>query len=89
MWRAIEHESRRGAQTLDFGRTSLHNEGLRRYKLNWGSEEKTINYLKWDSRHGRFIQGKDRSSGFQNLAFRRLPALVSRAAGRFLYPHIA
>src|ERR1700693_5660710 len=42
MWEAIRFLVRAGAESLHFGRTSLGNDGLRRFKLTWGTEEETI-----------------------------------------------
>ncbi len=39
MWEAIKWHARHGATTLHLGRTSLGNEGLRRFKLGWGAGE--------------------------------------------------
>lgn len=86
---AIQHLVASGFQSLDFGRTSIHNEGLRRYKLNWGTHERTIRYLKWDFRNSGFVRDRDQSSGWQTRFFRRFPQPISRLLGRLLYRHIA
>jgi hypothetical protein len=89
MWKAIQHLCEQAAETLDFGRTSKYNEGLRRYKLNWGSQERTIHYMKWNLRRETFVRESDHSSGWQNHFFRHCPIAVSRLVGRLLYRHIA
>jgi hypothetical protein len=89
MWSAIQHSCREGFRFLDFGRTSSHNDGLRRYKRSWGSEEKILNYIKWDFRKARFVKDKDQSTGFQNSFFGLCPVAVSRFLGKLIYPHIA
>jgi hypothetical protein len=89
MWRAIQRLCASGVKQLDFGRTSFHNEGLRRYKLNWGVRERTINYLKWDYRRSAVAHERDASAGWQNYFFHLCPAALARALGRILYPHIA
>ncbi|MBU6411568.1 MAG: GNAT family N-acetyltransferase, partial [Verrucomicrobia bacterium] len=48
MWTAMKHLAAAGATTLNLGRTSLANEGLRRFKLGWGAREFVINYMKYD-----------------------------------------
>lgn len=88
MWQAIQHLAASGAKTLDFGRTSVTNEGLRRYKLQWGASEQTATYLKWHFRRGHFVKDTDRSSGLQNRIFRALPSPLTRAFGNFFYAHI-
>jgi hypothetical protein len=89
MWRAIQWFSQRGTRMLDFGRTSVANEGLRRFKLGWGAEERRIEYFKFDLRKNCFVAGNDESSGWHNRIFRALPVFASRAIGKVLYRHWA
>jgi hypothetical protein len=89
MWHGIKWHAQRGFTCLDFGRTSLHNEGLRRFKLSWGTSEYRIDYAKLDLRTGRFVTAEDRASGWHNRIFQRLPIRVSQLIGRVLYPHVA
>lgn len=89
MWEAIRRLARRGAKTLDFGRTSLDNEGLRRFKLNWGAQEHKIDYIKYDLRRNAFVTEKDAASGWHNRIFRVLPLGISRLIGAALYRHLA
>jgi lipid II:glycine glycyltransferase (peptidoglycan interpeptide bridge formation enzyme) len=39
LWEAIQRLISKGAEKFSLGRTSLANEGLRRFKLSWGSTE--------------------------------------------------
>ena len=48
-WDAIQFLAQKGFETLHFGRTSLGNDGLRRFKSSWGTTEETINYFRFDS----------------------------------------
>ncbi len=89
MWTAIEHFARRQFRSLDFGRTSLAHDGLRRFKLGWGAAETRIQYFKYSLRHDSFIQETDRVSGWHNHLFRLLPLPLLRWAGELLYPHLA
>jgi hypothetical protein len=89
MWRAIERYALQGYGTMDFGRTSLGNEGLRRFKLGWGSTEHPIHYYKYDLPTHRFTSSQDRASGWHARAFRMLPRSVSQWIGAALYKHIA
>jgi hypothetical protein len=87
MWRAIQHlTDHLGAKTLSFGRTDPHQEGLRRYKLGWGTEEKTISYLKYHLASESYSSGK-RSASSKRL-FSAVPMSVSRRIGAALYPHL-
>jgi lipid II:glycine glycyltransferase (peptidoglycan interpeptide bridge formation enzyme) len=88
MWRAIQWHVQRGFESLDFGRTSLDNEGLRRFKLSWGTQERTIEYLRYELRAERFVTSEDRSSGWHNRLFRRLPGRISQLIGAGLYRHL-
>jgi lipid II:glycine glycyltransferase (peptidoglycan interpeptide bridge formation enzyme) len=88
MWEAIKRCARDGCESADFGRTSVTNEGLRRFKLGWGATERTIEYFKYDLRKRSFVTDSDKASGWHNLVFRSMPPFVSRLAGTFLYKHL-
>jgi hypothetical protein len=87
-WTAIRHYAERGYQTLDLGRTSLDQSGLRRFKLGWGAVETTIEYVKFDLRRDRFLTERDHVTGWHTALFRRLPIPVLRWLGARLYPHL-
>jgi hypothetical protein len=89
MWEAVKWYSRRGAKKLHLGRTSVANEGLRRFKLGWGAEEQKIEYVKYDLRNDRFVTDTDESSGWHNRLFKMMPNVLSRMAGAALYRHWA
>ena len=89
MWEAIKWLARNGAETLHLGRTSIGNEGLRKFKLGWGAEEQKIEYVKYDLRKKRFIAGADASAGWYNRVFKMLPIGLSRMIGAALYRHCA
>lgn len=89
MWRSIERLAETGVATLDFGRTSLGNEGLRRFKLSWGATERPLEYVRFDLQKDAFVTSPDRSTGWHNRLFRRLPLPLARLAGQLLYRHAA
>jgi hypothetical protein len=89
MWAAIKEYVRRGAKHLDLGRTSIGNEGLRKFKLGWGAEEHKIEYVKFDMRKNEFVADVDETSGWHTRIFRRMPGFLSRAVGAVLYKHWA
>jgi hypothetical protein len=89
MWEAIKWLARQGAGTLHLGRTSLGNEGLRRFKRGWGAEEHRIEYVKYDLHQNRFVTETDESTGWHNRLFRALPAGAARVIGAALYRHWA
>jgi lipid II:glycine glycyltransferase (peptidoglycan interpeptide bridge formation enzyme) len=87
MWHGIRQCAARGARRLHFGRTSLTNEGLRRFKLSFGAEEQEIKYARYDFKAGRFVKDVDRAQGWMNKVFGSLPPPLLRWAGELLYPH--
>lgn len=89
MWRAIEWLGGRGVKSLDLGKTSLANGGLRRFKLNLGATERKIEYVKFDLRKHVFVTETDGVAGWHNTVFRVLPGFAARAAGSLLYRHWA
>jgi CelD/BcsL family acetyltransferase involved in cellulose biosynthesis len=89
MWRAIERLRDLGITNLHFGRTSLFNHGLRRYKLGFGAREEQMSYARFDFRSGSFVKSGDRSQTWMNQIFRACPVSVLRLTGRLLYPHIS
>ena len=89
MWKGIRHCAERGCARLHFGRTSVGNEGLRRFKLGFGAQEQEIRYCKYDFRAGRFVREVDRARGWHNRVFALLPPPLLRLAGQLLYGHLS
>lgn len=88
IWHAIRHYAREGYTSLYFGRTSLNNEGLRRFKLSWGTQERKSQYVRCDLKAARFVITDDQASGWHTRIFQKLPAFISQLIGAFLYPHL-
>jgi len=88
MWRAISTFAAQGFTSLDFGRTSLDNPGLRAFKLSWGTRESEEHYLLYDCKTRRWTTTPDRSTGWHTPVFQRLPLRLSRLLGSILYRHI-
>ncbi len=73
-----------GHHTLHFGRTDLDNEGLRRFKRGWGTDESTLHYC----RFGSPVQASNgRSRKMLSEAITRGPPVVSRLVGVAYYRH--
>jgi Acetyltransferase (GNAT) domain len=89
MWEAIRFLLQRGVKKLSLGRTSIHNEGLRKFKLAWNAEEKNISYSRFSIQQEKFVSPPDESSGWHNRVFKALPTFVSRTVGNLLYRHWA
>jgi len=89
MWEAVKWYLQKGVKKLHLGRTSVANEGLRRFKLGRGAGEEKIEYFKYDLRTNNFVTDTDEAFGWHNQVFQRLPLFVSRMAGNVLYKHWA
>jgi hypothetical protein len=88
MWEGIKYLAQHGAEGLHLGRTSLENDGLRRFKLSWGAKEEKIEYFRFDPATNTCLTGRDNASGFHNTVFARLPARVNQLIGALVYPHL-
>ena len=88
MWQGIQFLARTGAEKLHFGRTECENDGLRRFKLSWGTEEETIGYFRVDPSGRECLVSAPSDSGFHKKIFARLPLAVNRLAGAMIYPHL-
>jgi hypothetical protein len=88
MWEGIRFLARSGCESVHFGRTSLTNTGLRRFKSGWGTTEEVIKYLQWDTAAGKWVCGRDSSRGAHNTFFAKMPLAINRLAGALLYPHL-
>jgi hypothetical protein len=89
MWAGMKRCAELGLATLNLGRTSLSNEGLRRFKLGLGAEEEEIRYAKYDFSSKQFVKDIDRVEGWFNQVFARLPLPALRLSGAVLYPHLS
>jgi hypothetical protein len=89
MWYCVAYYAGRDYARLDLGRTSLSNQGLRRFKLGLGSAETQLDYFKYNLQKDAFVTDRDRAHGWHNAVFRLLPIAVLRALGALLYRHMA
>jgi lipid II:glycine glycyltransferase (peptidoglycan interpeptide bridge formation enzyme) len=89
IWRTIEFYARKGYTSLDFGRTSLTNDGLRRFKLAWHAEERAINYFRYNVKNRTVIPTPDKATeGLHTRVFRSLPQPLTRLIGTAAYKHL-
>lgn len=80
---------RKGVRSLCFGRTELHHEGLRQFKLSWGATEKTLRYSKYDVTSKSYLSTKKfRATTPWERTFSKLPLPVLRLIGRLAYRHV-
>ena len=88
MWEGIKRLISSGVKTLDFGRTAMNDNGLRRFKLSWGTDESIIEYFKFALGPNVWVNSCRNARGFSTGLFRRLPLRVNRLAGALVYPHL-
>lgn len=88
-WETMKRLVAQGFTSLHLGRTSLANEGLRRFKLSLGAREERITTYKYNFAAGKFVTDTDRAEGWSNRVFRLLPPPLLRLAGTLLYPHLS
>jgi hypothetical protein len=89
MWEGMKRCAERGLRTLNLGRTSLSNEGLRRFKLGLGAVEEEVQYARYDFSAQQFVRDMDRAEGWHNRVFGILPPPLLRLMGAMLYPHLS
>jgi len=79
----------KGIRTLSFGRTDLHHDGLRQFKLSWGTVEGTLQYVKYDMASKSYLSPKkDRGAIPWESAMSKLPLPILRLIGRVAYRHV-
>ena len=89
IWEGIKFLVQEGFETLHFGRTALDNDGLRQFKLAWGTEEEIINYFRFETAAGTWVSARNGGGpGFHKRIFSRLPLALNRLAGAMIYPHL-
>ena len=88
MWEGIKSLIRRGAETLHLGATSMDGEGLRRFKLSWGSEEEVTRWFRFDMARGAWVNPRRPRPGFHKRIFGTLPLALNRIAGAMIYRHL-
>ena len=88
MWEAIRWYSENGYESISFGRTEPGNEGLRRFKASWGSEEWIERYYKYDFKKNEFTGESRGIRKSCHPVFRKMPLPLLRAIGFLFYKHV-
>ena len=85
---AVRRACDEGATDFDFGRTEAGNEGLREFKLSWGTQEEELSYTTLaDEPPAEESEGRAlRAAG---AVIRRSPPWVARAIGEVAYKYTA
>ena len=82
LWEGIRTASEKGQARMDLGRTELGHEGLRFFKLGWGSDETMLTYTYF----GKGAPTESRGSeGAVGRIIQRSPTIVARTIGRVAY----
>lgn len=85
IWETIRLLSTEGCRELCFGRTEQGNEGLRRFKRGWGTEEAIVKYYKFDLASEQFVTDSHSVNKFHNHVFSKMPLPVLKLLGSLLY----
>jgi hypothetical protein len=88
MWEGIRWYQTNGYHKLSLGRTELQNDGLRQFKAGWCTEERTIQYYRYDLQSNVFVTGEQKISGLHNKVFSIMPAPILRLTSNLLYRHM-
>ncbi|HEY5742250.1 MAG TPA: hypothetical protein VIS99_06890, partial [Terrimicrobiaceae bacterium] len=89
IWEAIQILAQSGIEELHFGRTPLDNQGLRRFKLAWGTSEKTIEYYRFNTRADEWVSRRDDVPSAVTAVFAKMPLALNRLMGALIYPHLS
>jgi hypothetical protein len=88
MWEAIKKYQAEGFYEFDFGLTELNNEGLRKFKLGWNTEEKLIYTTRYNIFSENFLPIETMTEGFHTRVFNQTPVFILKIIGSVLYKHI-
>jgi lipid II:glycine glycyltransferase (peptidoglycan interpeptide bridge formation enzyme) len=88
MWHGIQLLMRLGVEKIHFGRCERENDGLRRFKLSWGTQEQLIDYYRIDPSGRLCFSPARRDSHFHKKVFGSFPLMFNRVAGSIIYPHL-
>jgi hypothetical protein len=89
LWEAIRWYANQGLWSMHFGRTSFGNDGLRKYKSVWGTEETVLEYFRYSLSKQAYVVHQDRSEGGWNRLLGLLPSPLFRLVGQILYRHLS
>ena len=87
MWEAIKYYSAKGFESFCFGRTEPDNEGLRKFKLGWGTTEDVLNTYRYNFTTNNFVSVKTKTAGLHNKIFNKAPLPALKIFGSIFYKH--
>lgn len=88
MWEGIKSLTQLGCDRLHLGRTSVDNEGLRHFKMGWGTTEEKLNYFVYDLADQNWRKEGRPGNVFHQRIFGNMPLSLNRLAGALVYPHL-
>ena len=88
MWEAIKWYAANDYHSFCFGRTVLDNTGLLRFKSDWGTEERIVNYYRYDLRREEFVTRHASENPSYQRVFQLLPISALKLFGSVLYRHM-
>ena len=88
MWEAIKKFLAEGYDEFDFGRTEIENDGLKRFKFGWNTQELHIYTTRYSINKKTFLPASTKTRGVHNLIFNHSPIFLSKLIGNALYKHI-
>jgi hypothetical protein len=88
MWEAIRWYAANAYHHFCFGRTEMENTGLRRFKLDWGAQERILNYYRYDMRQENFVTTQTAVKPVHKRIFQMLPIPALKAFGSMTYRHM-
>jgi CelD/BcsL family acetyltransferase involved in cellulose biosynthesis len=87
-WTAIGWGRENGFRVLDFGKSDLASDGLRRFKSGWGAQEVPLEYMT-SGPPGGGLADSERLAGALKAVISHSPVVVCRAIGELLYRYAA
>jgi hypothetical protein len=87
MWEAIKYCASTGFEDFCFGRTEPDNEGLRKFKLGWGTKEEVLNIYRYDFKKDDFVEIQTKTTGLHNKIFNTAPLPLLKVFGSLTYRH--
>lgn len=87
MWEAIKRCINDGYEEFCFGRTEPDNEGLRKFKLGWGTTEEVNNTYRYDLKKDSFVPLQTKTSGYHTKIFGNIPLPFLKLFGILFYRH--
>jgi len=89
MWEAIKHYANNNFKSFCFGRTEPDNEGLRKFKLGWGTHEDILNIYRYYFSTNSFLPIQTKTTGLHNIIFNKTPITILKIFSTIFYKHFA